>query len=466
MARLVVFIDHDIMIRHFVLNGVLSPLGDKHELVFVFPQGHKRVRADLDALPIQQRRTLPISQDRLQQYRRLYHTAVLAKARRSSRAEWLNTKRWFREILDRRSFWESWLYSWPPIYPVYRSWVLAGIGENRALDDLLRHERPDVIVHPTVLEGLFISDLIRWGQQHSVPTVFLMNSWDNPSTKALMVGHPDRLVVWGEQTKRHAVQYLGIPQERVVCLGAAQFELYRSPPKESPEAFRRRLGISSHQKILLYAGSSKGLNETAHLLRLERAIEEKELEGCVVLYRPHPWRAYPEGEADFYSLTWKHVILDPSMEACYRSARGTTRVHVELADYADAHVTLRAVDAVISPLSTILLEAALLGKPIAAYLPEEDVQANWYVSVASKIPQFTEFFERVDCIRCERPERLVEDCRRLLQATENPGIAEKLKRQCEYFVVTSEEPYGIRLSRLIGELLESSEGTNGWSTRS
>jgi hypothetical protein len=40
-----------------------------------------------------------------------------------------------------------------------------------------------------------------------------MNSWDNPSSKAFIVGTPDRLFVWGEQTKQHAVRYLQMPEE-------------------------------------------------------------------------------------------------------------------------------------------------------------------------------------------------------------------------------------------------------------
>lgn len=451
MARLAVFIDHDIVIRHFVLSGALAPLWQEHEVVFIFPENHRRVRVDLPRLPVPRYRTVPVSNERTHLYRRLYHATVL-KNLRGTRNHRITTDFW-RETLGRRAFFVSWLFSWPVTYPFYRQVMLARIGDNEALNRLLTEERPDVIIHPTVLEGLFVSDLIRWGKKHRMPAIFVMNSWDNPSTKAMMVGHSDRLVVWGEQTRKDAIQHMRTPAESVVCLGAAQFDLYRRPSKIPVAEYRKKLGVPERTRVLMYAGSSKGLNESRHLMMLEHAIEEGVLKDCFVVYRPHPWRAYPEGEADFFSMTWKHVVLDPSMEACYRLSRTGQRIHIELADYEDTHVTLSAVDAVISPLSTILLEAALHGKPVAAYLPDEDMTQNNFIFTVANMSYFKDFFDRVECIKCESSVRFVDDCKRLLRMTEEPGIGTRLKNQCAYFVEPSDRPYAERLGEVIDMLL-------------
>lgn len=453
MAKIAVFIDHDIIIRHFILTNILPSLENEHDLIFIFPEGHRRVRADLNALKIRRYRTIKVSNERAYLYRRFYHSAVLRLRRRSEDRE--TAFRFWRGNLGRRGFWESWLYSWPITHDYYRWKMLRKIGENVELDQLLLEEDSDIIIHPTVLEGLFVSDLVRWGKKNRKPTVFLMNSWDNPSTKAMTVGYPDWLVVWGEQTKKHAMQHMGIPEENIVCLGAAQFDLYRRPPRETPDDFKKRIGIPDGKKVLLYAGSSKGLNETRHLEILENAVEQGELRNCFILYRPHPWRGKPEGEKDFYSLNWKHVVLSPDMEDSYRRSLEEKGKAINLADYEDTHVTLSAVDAVISPLSTILLEAALHGKPIAAYLPDEDLKKNLFLFTVANLVHFKDFFSRVECLKCESPNRLVDDCRRLLEISEDPGIGERLKRQCHYFVEPSDLPYAERLSRLIRELIYS-----------
>lgn len=451
MAKVAVFVDSDITVRHFVLNNVLPSLEREYEVVFIFPESHRRVKTDLNTLRVKRYRTVKVSNERAHLYRRLYQATVL-KVRRKTEDKKVTFNFW-KNILGRRTFWKTWFYSWPLTYQYYKWKMLSKVGESAALNQILLEERPDIIIHPTVLEGLFVSDLIRWGKKNGKPTVFIMNSWDNPSMKAMMVGYPDRLVAWGEQTKQHSIQYLGMPSKNVVCLGAAQFDVYRRPPRETPADFRKRIGIPGGRKVLLYAGSSKGLNETHHLKILEKAIEQGGLKDCFVLYRPHPWRGQPESEEDFYSLSWKHVLLSPDMEESYRRSRKEKGNVFNLTDYEDTHVTLSAVDAVISPLSTILLEGAIHGKPIAAYLPDEELKQNLALYTAANLIQFKEFFSRVECIQCKSLDRLVDDCRRLLEMADDAEIGERLKRQCAYFIETPDLPYTERLSHLIQELI-------------
>jgi hypothetical protein len=448
LARIAVFIDHDIMIRHFVQTGVLAPLERDHEVVYVFP-AHKRVRTDPATLALSRFRAVAVSNERAYLYRRLYVATVLRRMRRTRDKRALFRFWW--ETLGNRHFAESWINSWPIIHDVYKRRMLAKIGPNPALDALLAEERPDLIIHPTVLEGLFVSDLVRWGQAHGVPTVYLMNSWDNPAVKAMMMGPPDRLVVWGEHSRQLAHDRIGVPLDRILCFGAAQFDVYRRPPRETREAYRRRLHVAPDLPILLYAGSSKGLNETRHLEVLEAAIERGELPRCTVLYRPHPWRAKGEGEEDFFTRTWRHVLMAPDMAEYYRQTwKGDQSIY--FADYEETHVTLNAVDAVVSPLSTILLEAALLGKAIAAYLPEEDMRRNVHMFTMVRTVHYREFFERVDCLRIETRDALVPACAELLRLASVPGRAASLQAQCEYFVSRRPTSYAEQLRHLAAEL--------------
>lgn len=449
MAKILIFIDHDITLRHFVITGVLRALEDEHDVVWVFPDRHRRVTHDPSSLPIGRHRTVSVSEARLHGYRRLYHASVLRMLRgtRDQRAMFA----FWREVLGLRAFSASWMMSWPGSYQLYRRRMLARIGEPEAVTALVDEEKPDVILHPTVLEGLFVSDLVHVGRAREIPTVFLMNSWDNPAVKAMTVGAPSRLVVWGEHSRRLAHERLGMPLSDILTFGAAQFEVYRRPPREAPAAYRARLGIPVGQPLLLYAGSSKGLDETAHLRALDAAVASGHVPRCTVLYRPHPWRARVDTEEDFYARRWRHVMMAPDMADYYRRHRaGETAIY--LADYDETHVTLSAVDAVVSPLSTILLEAGLHGKPMLAYLPDEDMQQNAAMFSMAKTVHFRDFFARVDCLRCEDPASLVADCRRLLERARDAAVGDTLRRQCGFFADTTGVAYAERLDTLIDEL--------------
>ena len=46
-----------------------------------------------------------------------------------------------------------------------------------------------------------------------------MNSWDNPAGRSFCTGSPDKLVVWGEQTKIHAKDFMRLHEKQIECFG-------------------------------------------------------------------------------------------------------------------------------------------------------------------------------------------------------------------------------------------------------
>ena len=52
----------------------------------------------------------------------------------------------------------------------------------------------------------------------------------------------------------------------------------------------------------------------------------------------------------------------------------TQKAFISSHDYEDTNILLKSVDCVISPLSTILLEALIVGKPIICFMPLDEVE--------------------------------------------------------------------------------------------
>jgi hypothetical protein len=335
--------------------------------------------------------------------------------------------------------------------------MMRQLGPNVELARLLESENIDAVLHPTVLEGLFVSDLGMWAQETQKPVLLLMNSWDNPSTKAMTVSSPAWLVVWGEQSRQHAIQHLGWDPARVRCFGAAQFDVFRQPPDQSREAFLSSLGINAQRKVLLYAGSSKGLDEIRHLRQLDSAIDAGSLPACHILFRPHPWRGIIPDEPDFYSCEWKHVSMDPQMASYYRASRERADL-MFFPDYRYTHTLLNAVDAVVSPVSTILLEAAMHGKPVLAYMPEEEVPDDSFIRTMASMNFMREFFERIDCGPCLSRQQFVAACTRLMAATGSEAASVRLRDQTTHFVARASLSYGEQVYNLLRELCRDSAG--------
>ncbi|OEJ66078.1 hypothetical protein [Magnetovibrio blakemorei] len=288
--KILIFIDHDIIIRHFIHSKVFETLSASHDVKFIFPDGdQKRVTTDVEALKLGGKHAfLAPKQPRLRQWKNLF----VADTLRWRYGKQFSSLRTFRRAMigPKATLLFSFL-SLPGIYTIYKYITLNKINAipNKELQELIDIENPDVIIHPSVLDGVFINDLVITCQNENIPLVVIMNSWDNPSTKKSVIGLPDWLLVWGEQTNIHAQKFMNMPSDRIVNFGAAQFDLFRHPPRISRDEFCIRHDLDPTSQILLYAGSSKETNEFEHLRSIDNAIDSGILGHTKVVYRPHPW---------------------------------------------------------------------------------------------------------------------------------------------------------------------------------
>lgn len=447
--KILVFVDHDIIIRHFLHSHVFDELVRQHDVVFVFPEiGHKRVTSDISMLDLGRARVhhLLVSTKRL----RIWQGLMLADLLRwRPGSHFAAMRRFHRSASGPRAAMLYSLLALPGLFQIFRAWSHRRISARpyRDMDALLDLERPQVLIHPTVLAGVFINELVAASQARNIPLVAIMNSWDNPSTKRAMTGRPDWLLVWGPQTRAHAIEFLDIPPERVICFGAAQFDLYRDLPRINRQEFCRRHGIAPDARILLYAGSSKGTDEFSHLCMLDDAIDRGELDHAVVVYRPHPWGDGGKGGKRMLDHQWRNVRIEQTMRG-YLERVKTGSPGITTPDYRDTHDLLSSVDALVSPLSTIIIEGALHGKPVLCFLPEEDDKTSHY-SFALPLTHFDDFFEEPAFLVARGVGSLVPAVRSLLDRVGDVNVEQALRLACAHFVSSFDRSYDERFLEFI-----------------
>jgi hypothetical protein len=445
-VKILVFIDHDIVIRHFILSGALGDLVRRHEVVFVFPEeGHRRVQLDPARLALgapYRRLAVPSERLRLWQHLSLSHKLRWRAGRHAAAARRLE-----RKMIGGKAALIFGALALPGLHMLWTEHLEQRVRRQDfpAFGHLLAEERPDVMLHPSVLSGLFINDIIAFGRRHSIPTVVAMNSWDNPCTKRGAVDQPDWLLVWGEQTRQHGIDLVGMAPERVAVLGAAQFDAFSEQPRVGRAEFCRRHDIDPGNAVLLYAGASKGTDEFADLRDLDDAIEAGTLRHVAIVYRPHPWGAGGKDGARIVKHPWRHVRLDCTMRQYLEDLqRGGPSISTP--DYRNTHDLLCAVDAVVSPLSTMLLEAALHGKPALCFLRDA---ASWRFRWALSLRHFEEFFAE-PAFRLERDAaQLTPAVLSLMKEARDPSTAARYRAAAASFVTSFDRPYAERLAEFI-----------------
>lgn len=301
--------------------------------------------------------------------------------------------------------------------------LLAGLEPLPELVELFDQLRPLFVIIPTSLLDLFCNDVLLACKEEEVACVVLQSGWDNLSSKGIILDMPTLLCTWGPQSSRHANEIQMMPALRVRDVGSPHYEQLRPADSAQIAQVRAGLGVGPGDKLVMFGGSFRQFDETGVLERLDAAIEAGGLGRVKIVYRPHPWRADRQDEDDFFQRTWKHVIFDPDMKDRYvraRQERGYLKREVPMFDMAYLARLLSSVDAVISPMSTLLIEALIMQRPTMA-IAFGDGKHTHNPSVTAQMTHFAEIRKSPALVWCDDSARLEADIARLLA----PGFVEE-----------------------------------------
>ena len=172
---------------------------------------------------------------------------------------------------------------------------------------------------------------------------------------------------------------------------------------------------------------------------------------CKVVYRPHPWKWIHPDERFFDDYGFRNIYLDPYSVEGYRARWKKENLQIDLCDYEHTNILLRSIDGLMSPLSTILLEAAIFGLPIAVYRPE--VVAEFRDAFSTDIHRiaFSEFYDIIKPVICENETHLWSSILNLIEQSNDIYYRESLKKKTKFFVETPTNNY----SKVLQDTLHS-----------
>jgi len=240
------------------------------------------------------------------------------------------------------------------------------IFSGRDHDELLSTQKPDLVVTGT--PGYTRDDihLIRAAKRHRIPTATVMLSWDNLTSKGYMGAVPDQLLVWSDLMADEAVQYHNYPRERITWVGAAQFDHYANFAQSFDRlAWRRAHGIADDAALLMYGTINPAL--VPHEVNIVRGIVEQIQSGK--FSKPiHLWiRLHPQVVQGYYKqdLSEYEQFASPTITV-EKPPVHESKLSWDLPKEDAIHLAslLAASDIVITPNSTLSIDAACLDRPI------------------------------------------------------------------------------------------------------
>jgi hypothetical protein len=237
---------------------------------------------------------------------------------------------------------------------------------ERSLRMIRDFEGDVLVVSPLVETGSPQGDHLRAADRLGIPTVLVVSSWDNLTTKGVIRDTPDLTIVWNEDQVREAVELHGLPAESVVATGAHSHDHWFAwQPATDATDFAAKVGLTPERPFLLYACSSgfiAGGDEVAFVREwAERlaASGDPELESVGVLVRPHP--------QNFAS--WWDADLDEPGRIVVWPRGGVAPTHRQSKqDYFDSLYHARAV---VGINTSALVDSAIVRRPVFTIVHEQ-----------------------------------------------------------------------------------------------
>ncbi len=329
---------------------------------------------------------------------------------------------------------------------VRHAWIameLRRLGLNPSLEEMLDRVRPDVIISPSQGLDSHAVDAARSGRARGIPVIGLMYNWDNLSSKAAFAAAPDYLGVVGHQSAEHAELIHGFPSDHIGVLGS---------PYIDRRYFHHELGSTQSPfdfPYVLFAGCYQPFDERSALEALDEEIERRAL-GLTIVYLPHPHRLAREVDDFVDEAAFRHVLIHPRMREQYVKSHArrqtSTPDRLRLDEYPPL---IENAEFVVCPLSTMMLEAAILGKRVLVI--------GYHDGVHSTSPGFA-----INYLHFERVEELpnFEVCRESRDvgeiftriASEPWSPTRPPKDLSDYWIYHDDRPFSRRLADFVDEV--------------
>jgi hypothetical protein len=457
--RILLILSSDLFVRNYLQTDALSMLGDAHEIIAVAASTVKTAEGQSN-WPIRDRFVLdPVI---VQRHSHLmeglgwrYRKRSPTFSYRLSRLLWDSPleRGWAYPLRLMRRFAQIAkvvvLRSWPAsIWTIDHE--IKSIPINHDLIRIIESTKPDLIVCPSATSDAACNDAFRIGKSKNIPTLCLVDNWDNLSSKTIMWSVPDYLCVWGQQTREHARDIQRIPETRVFPIGTPRFEIYFSN-SDSPENAQSPYDFP----YVLYCGCSIPFDELTSLRLLEKEIAENPgIYGPTkIVYRPHPWRQRRLSPDVFNESDFRHIVLDRQIKQAYETNQKSTEFQPAMEYYPRL---IKNAKFVIGPLTTMLIESLICGQNVLAIAYDDAVHKS---SPHNALKYYVHFrgIERLKQLTLAHTQaEYITKFRAIHQMS--AGVKNKpaaLDPYLSYFITHAPDTYPARLLHAVNNILQS-----------
>lgn len=257
-----------------------------------------------------------------------------------------------RNFLD---YWVSGLVGWlgrfRPVRAIFRWGVRAGLNAGE-FEYLFDKYSPDLVFAADIYE-LEDAKLVHLAKKRRVKTIGMVRSWDNITSKTLLMVMPERMAVNSAHIQKELEKYGDVPAGMIFICGVPHYDHYRPEGRTSREDFFSRFGLDPRKKLILFTPPSDTyIKHDPVAVEILKALEEVNDQVLV--------RLSLVGKTDLsgYAKSDKVALDEPANSPDFIDVYMNRATDRHLAD------SIYHSDLVITWASTMIVDAAVFDKPI------------------------------------------------------------------------------------------------------
>ncbi len=185
-------------------------------------------------------------------------------------------------------------------FPLIKKFI-SNLPKNKSIEKIIKKVNGQIFIIPTSgydADTINFIDLLKKNKKKSY---LIVDNWDNLSSKIIFDNLPDRIAVWGAQTKMHAIKIQNINKNKIKILGSARSELLFSTRNKNHKPI--------YKNYILFLGSAWAWDEEGVLTMIDKFFIKNQIKNLKIIYRPHPFRQ----RRTIISNSWKYVKIDKQL---------------------------------------------------------------------------------------------------------------------------------------------------------
>jgi hypothetical protein len=440
-TRVCLVMTHRQQLRSWVYNGTFRELDKKFDMNILLSEDLKEFQTDKEfqGRIVQIWRFPPnIAMERmglfLQLVKHRKHKTFRERIRKQILDEEIFQKRIQKVLYILRSSHRKTLLFAIHLKPIY--WYYKLKYQNNLDSNLIRNlPNAEIYLVITSISDYSTDILLNSLRANQKFIVQVVENWDNLSSKLSIDFNPNKLIVWSQQTKDHAVNIHGFDSQSIEILGSPRF-----PSSVKASELKKFKSKEKNSLTFFYAGFNSVCNNLKSVIdiyhELENTFADQEIK---LIYRPHPIRLKAIS-LEYEVLKPKNIFLDLFPDAGVTESVWPTY-------YDGFYDSMLRSDVIIGTPSTFLMEEIMFGKPI---ILDYRACAEHYNSSRRYFQHSTHFEEIVSCDLIPKMYKTSEISDLALKALSKNGVdCESLRN---YLIYSDEDEYSERVVNLLTEL--------------